>query len=68
VGFDVTDQLLIVFFAFVRYLRKNGNKEVGLEVNEEKTKYKLLSGHQNVGRNHDIKLAKSFFENIWERQ
>jgi hypothetical protein len=29
-------------------------KEVGLEVNMEKTKYMLLSRHQNVWKNHDI--------------
>jgi hypothetical protein len=29
------------------------SKEVGLEVNTEKTKYMLLSGHQNAGQNHD---------------
>jgi hypothetical protein len=27
--------------------------EVGLEVNAEKTKYMLLSRHQNAGQNHD---------------
>jgi hypothetical protein len=27
VGFDVTDQLLIRFSAFVRYCRQNGNNE-----------------------------------------
>jgi hypothetical protein len=29
--------------------------EVGLEINIEKTKYKLLSYHQNAGQNCDIK-------------
>jgi hypothetical protein len=33
------------------------NKEVGLEINVEKTKYMLLSRHQNVGQNRDIKIA-----------
>jgi biotin operon repressor len=28
-------------------------KEVGLEVNTEKTKYMLLSHHQNAEQNHD---------------
>jgi hypothetical protein len=28
--------------------------EVGLEANTEKTKYMLLSRHQNAGQNHDI--------------
>jgi hypothetical protein len=29
------------------------SKEVGLEVNTEKTKYMLLSRHQNAGQNYD---------------
>jgi hypothetical protein len=31
------------------------SKEVGLEINVEKTKYMLLSRHRNLGRNLDIK-------------
>jgi hypothetical protein len=30
----------------------------------EKTKYMLLSRHQNVGQNRDIKIAKRTFENV----
>jgi hypothetical protein len=30
------------------------SKEVGLEINVKKTKYMLLSCHQNVGQNRDI--------------
>jgi hypothetical protein len=30
------------------------SKEVGLEINVEKTKYMFLSRHQNVGQNWDI--------------
>jgi hypothetical protein len=40
------------------------SKEIGLEVNTEKTKYMLLSCHQNAGRNHDIKIANRCFENV----
>jgi hypothetical protein len=40
------------------------SKEVGLEVNAEKTKYLLLSHHQNVGQNHNIKIGDRFFENV----
>jgi hypothetical protein len=40
------------------------SKEVGLEVNTEKTKYMLLSCHQNAGQSQDIKLAISSFENV----
>jgi hypothetical protein len=42
-------------------------------MNIEKTKYTLLSRHQNVGRNQDIKIAKKLLENVsqikyWGRQ
>jgi hypothetical protein len=30
----------------------DASKEVGLEINVDKTKYMLLSRHQNVGQNH----------------
>jgi hypothetical protein len=33
----------------------DANKEVGLEINVDKTKYMLLYHHQNVGQNQDIK-------------
>jgi hypothetical protein len=36
-------------------------KEIGLEINVEKTKYALLSRHQNIGRNRDIKIANRSF-------
>jgi hypothetical protein len=42
----------------------NASKRVGLEVNAEKTKYILLSHHQNAGQNHDIKMANRSFENM----
>jgi hypothetical protein len=42
----------------------DANKEVGLETNVEKTKYMLLSRHQNVGQNRDIKIANRSFENV----
>jgi ribosomal protein S2 len=42
----------------------DASKEVGLEVNTEKTKYILLSGHQNTGHNCDIKIANRYFENV----
>jgi hypothetical protein len=35
----------------------NASKKVGLEVNTEKTRYMLLSRHQNAGQNHDIRTA-----------
>jgi hypothetical protein len=42
------------------------NKEVGLEVNTEKTKYMLMSHHQNVGQNRVTKIANRSFENMAE--
>jgi hypothetical protein len=38
--------------------------DVGLEINVEETKYLLLSHHQNVGQNWDIKIANRSFENV----
>jgi uncharacterized protein (DUF488 family) len=51
----------------------DASKEVGLKVNPEKTKYMLLSRHQNAGQSHDIKITKKCFENetlfrFWERR
>jgi hypothetical protein len=42
----------------------DASKEVGLEINAEKTKYMLLSRHENVGQNRDIKIANRSFENV----
>jgi hypothetical protein len=42
----------------------DASKEVGLEINVDKTKYMLLSRHQNVGQNQDIKIANRSFENV----
>jgi hypothetical protein len=39
------------------------SKQVDLEVFTEKTKYMLLSRHQNAGQNHDIKIGNRAFEN-----
>jgi hypothetical protein len=40
------------------------SKEVGLEVNVEKTKYMLVSQDQNAGQNRDIKVGNRSFENV----
>jgi hypothetical protein len=42
----------------------DGNKEVGLEINVEITKYKLLSRQQNVDQNRDLKIANRSSENV----
>jgi hypothetical protein len=40
----------------------DASKEIGLEVNTEKTK--LLSHHQNAGQNYDINIVNRCFENV----
>jgi hypothetical protein len=40
------------------------SKEVALEINVEKTKYMLLSCHQNVSQNRITKIANRSFENV----
>jgi hypothetical protein len=42
----------------------DASKEDDLEINVEKTKYMLLSHHQNVGKNRDIIIANRSFENV----
>jgi hypothetical protein len=42
----------------------DASREVGLEVNAEKTKYMLMSRHQNAGQNHYMKIANRSFENV----
>jgi hypothetical protein len=42
----------------------DSSDEVGLKVNTEKTKYMLLSRHQNAGQNHDMKIGNRCFENV----
>jgi len=42
------------------------SKEIGLEVNANKTKYSymVMSRDQNAGRSHDIKIDNSCFERV----
>jgi sorting nexin-29 len=42
----------------------DASKEVGIEINVEKTKYMLLSRQQNVGQNRDIKISNRLFGNV----
>jgi hypothetical protein len=41
-----------------------GSKEIGLEVNVEKTKYMVVSQNQNARRNHNIKIDNKSFESV----
>jgi ribosomal protein S1 len=40
------------------------SKEIGLEVNAEKTKYMVMSRDQNAGQNHNIKIHNKSFERV----
>jgi hypothetical protein len=42
----------------------DASEETGLEVNEKKAKYMLLSGHQNARQNPYIKRENRSFENV----
>jgi hypothetical protein len=42
----------------------DASKEVGVEINVDKTKYMLLSCHQSVGQNQDIKITNRSFGNV----
>ena len=58
----------------VRTIRKNTealvilSKEIGLEVNADKTKYMIMSRDQNAGQNHNIKIDNKSFERVEELQ
>jgi hypothetical protein len=38
-------------------------EQTGLKVNAEKTEYNM-SGHQNIGQNHDVKTAYRSFRKV----
>jgi hypothetical protein len=72
---QISDGLIAIWFLWFSsvspcYVKKNtqtlidASKEIGLEVNTEKTKYMSLSRHQNAGQNHDIKIGNRCFENV----
>jgi hypothetical protein len=42
----------------------DASKEVGLEVNSEKTKYMLMLHSQKIRQNHSIKMTNRSFEDV----
>ena len=40
------------------------SKEIGLDVNADKTKYMVTSRDQNAGRSHSIKIHNRSFERL----
>jgi hypothetical protein len=59
---DVDDDVNLLG-AYIDTMKSNtqtlidASKEIDLEANTEKTKYMLLSCHQNAGQNQDIKIG-----------
>jgi hypothetical protein len=73
-----THQLLVyaddvnISYGSIHSIKKNAedlmiaSKEIGLEVNAEKTKYVVMSRNQNAGHNHNIKIDNKSFERVEE--
>jgi hypothetical protein len=40
------------------------SRDVGLEISAEKTKYMIMSCHQNSGQNQNIRIANESFKNV----
>jgi len=61
-----------IFDESVHTIKKNTesflvcSKEIGLEVNAGKTKYRVMSGDQNAGRSRNIKTDNSSLEKVEE--
>jgi len=61
-----------IFGGNVRAPNKNttallvGSKEIGLDVNADKTKYMVMSRVQNAGQSHNIKTDNNSFERVDE--
>jgi hypothetical protein len=54
-------------FSFSRIQKKyplEASRDVGLEINAEKTKYMIMSRHPNSGQNQNIRIANESFENV----
>jgi hypothetical protein len=40
------------------------SRDIGLEINAEKTYYMIMSRHQNSGQNQNTRIANELFENV----
>ena len=76
VKLNVTYQLLVyaddvnMLGGSIHNLKENAealivtSKEIGLEVNADKTKYMVMSRDQNAGKSHSMKIDNSSFERV----
>jgi hypothetical protein len=42
----------------------DASRDIGLEINAEKTKYVIMPCHPNSGQNQNIKIANESFEKV----
>jgi phage gp29-like protein len=40
------------------------SRDIGLEINAEKTEYMIMSRHPNSGQNQNIRIANEWFEKV----
>jgi hypothetical protein len=40
------------------------SRDIGLDINAEKTKYVIMSRHPNSGQNQNIRIANELFEDV----
>jgi hypothetical protein len=59
----------LIYWVKTNTMKKNteamleASRDVGLEINTEKTKYMVMSYHQNIGQSHSL-IAYKFFDNV----
>jgi hypothetical protein len=64
--------MMLIYWAeaYIHTIKKNteavvlANRETGLEVNADKTKYMFMSRDQNAGRSHSLKSDNKSFEMV----
>jgi hypothetical protein len=44
--------------------KQESSRDIGLEINAEKTRYMIMSHHQNSGQNQNIRTGNELFENM----
>jgi hypothetical protein len=76
VGFSGTHQLLVyadninLLGDSINNIKENteslleASRYIGLEINAEKTKYMIMSRHQNSGQNQSVRIINESFENV----
>jgi archaellum component FlaC len=52
------------FFTSILETHLEASRDVGLEINAEKTKYMIMSRYPNSGQNQNIRIANELFENV----